>query len=124
MSLPGQVAVITGAGSGIGRAISLNLAQAGARLALLGRNRETLEATKTALGPNGESAFTSVCDVTDLVLRLDSRDRRSTSFSRLPAECPWACSSRGVGCDAEPPPAWSWRLAAAARRDSISREVC
>ena len=72
MSIPDQVALITGAGSGIGRAIALNLAQAGARLALLGRNRETLEATKAAIGPNGDSAFISLCDVTDRQQAADS----------------------------------------------------
>lgn len=38
-----QIAVITGASSGIGRAIALGLAAAGARLCLIGRNPETLE---------------------------------------------------------------------------------
>ena len=38
--LTGRAAVVTGAGSGIGRAIALRLSQRGARLALLGRGLE------------------------------------------------------------------------------------
>ncbi|MEO6880625.1 MAG: SDR family oxidoreductase [Mycobacteriaceae bacterium] len=44
-SLGGPVAVVTGAGSGIGRAIATALLRAEFRVALLGRHRDTLEAT-------------------------------------------------------------------------------
>ena len=63
--IAGQTALITGAGGGIGRAIAGRLAEAGVRVALLGRNRDKLEAAKAALGPGAGSALVTPCDVTD-----------------------------------------------------------
>jgi NAD(P)-dependent dehydrogenase (short-subunit alcohol dehydrogenase family) len=58
------VAIVTGAGSGLGRVISRRLAEAGYRVALAGRRRETLEATLAELPANRE-AFVVPTDVTD-----------------------------------------------------------
>ncbi|WP_425834563.1 SDR family oxidoreductase [Streptomyces fractus] len=55
-----RTAVVTGAGSGIGRAVALELLRAGWRVALAGRRTETLEAT-AALAP----------DTGSLVVRAD-----------------------------------------------------
>ena len=49
LPLDGQVAVITGAGRGIGRAIALTLAELGAHTILCGRSREALEETAAAI---------------------------------------------------------------------------
>jgi meso-butanediol dehydrogenase/(S,S)-butanediol dehydrogenase/diacetyl reductase len=48
--LAGKVAVVTGAGTGIGRACALALGQAGAKVALVGRRRSLLEETAHAIG--------------------------------------------------------------------------
>ncbi len=58
----GRVAVVTGAGSGIGRAIALRLAADGAALGLIGRTRATLEAV--AAEAKG-AAFVAPADVAD-----------------------------------------------------------
>ena len=63
---PARVAVVTGAGSGIGRAISLRLAGACYRVALAGRRAETLQDTLSALPADSES-FAVATDVTDPV---------------------------------------------------------
>jgi len=57
------VVIVTGAGSGIGRAVSRRLARAGYRVALAGRRIETLEATLEEL-PNDSAAFAVPTDVT------------------------------------------------------------
>jgi NAD(P)-dependent dehydrogenase (short-subunit alcohol dehydrogenase family) len=51
MDTPGKVAVITGAGSGIGRASALALLEAGFAVVLAGRRREMLEETAALAGP-------------------------------------------------------------------------
>ena len=45
MTYPSKVAIVTGAGSGIGRAVTLALHAAGYKVALAGRNRDKLDAT-------------------------------------------------------------------------------
>jgi 3-oxoacyl-[acyl-carrier protein] reductase len=64
--LAGQIAVITGAGGGIGRAIALKLAELGAHTVLCGRAREALEQTSGAIQNSGGRSVVIECDVTDL----------------------------------------------------------
>jgi len=72
--LDGRVAVITGASRGLGRAMAVELASAGAKLALVGRDRAKLEETAALTGPDS-AIFTA--DVTDeaQVLALESSVR-------------------------------------------------
>jgi 3-oxoacyl-[acyl-carrier protein] reductase len=65
-SLTGQVAVITGAGRGIGAAIAAKLASLGATTVLCGRTREPLQSTADAISKAGGQAKPLPCDVTDL----------------------------------------------------------
>jgi NAD(P)-dependent dehydrogenase (short-subunit alcohol dehydrogenase family) len=57
-----RVAVVTGAGSGIGRASAIALAQAGFAVVLAGRRREPLELAVAEAGP---SSVAITCDVRD-----------------------------------------------------------
>ncbi len=65
-SLAGQVAVITGAGRGIGAAIAAKLAALGAIAVLCGRTRGPLESTAHAISKAGGQANPLPCDLTDL----------------------------------------------------------
>jgi NAD(P)-dependent dehydrogenase (short-subunit alcohol dehydrogenase family) len=60
--LQGQVAIITGGGSGIGRAIAISLAAGGVRCALIGRRSEKLDSSLGALATPG---IAIVADITD-----------------------------------------------------------
>lgn len=64
--LAGKVAIVTGAGSGIGRAIAIELAREGAKVAVLGRRQEKLEQTVTEInfGSADARAIPVVCDIT------------------------------------------------------------
>ena len=65
IDLSGKVAVVTGASRGIGRATSLAFAGAGAKVALLGRDRARLEESLELVRNAGGEAATFVCDVRD-----------------------------------------------------------
>jgi len=61
--LGGLVAVVTGAGSGIGRSVSLRLAAEGATVCLIGRRAEHLEAVAQSAGSSGGRCVTYSMDV-------------------------------------------------------------
>src|SRR6185369_10537806 len=58
-----KTSVVTGAGSGVGQAIALALAQQGWRAAIVGRRAETLEETMRRAGPLGKQLFVCPCDI-------------------------------------------------------------
>lgn len=60
-----QVAIITGAGRGIGKAISLRLASLGAHCLLVARTRETLDSLAREIEKNGGSATACPLDLRD-----------------------------------------------------------
>ena len=65
-ALTGQIAVITGAGRGIGAAIAIKLADMGARSIICGRTRAALERTAAAIQRDGDQSTVIECDLTDL----------------------------------------------------------
>lgn len=64
--LLGQVAVVTGAGRGIGASVARILAALGAATVLCGRSRQPLDATAAAISQAGGTPHVVVTDVTDL----------------------------------------------------------
>lgn len=65
-TLDGKVALITGAGQGIGQGIAFALAKEGAHIAVVGRTEEKLVATAAELVKLGVRAEPIQCDVTEL----------------------------------------------------------
>lgn len=64
--LQGKSAIVTGAGRGIGRAIGLAFAQAGADVCLAARTRSQLESVADEIREIGQRAIVAECDVRDL----------------------------------------------------------
>ncbi|HVL72318.1 MAG TPA: SDR family NAD(P)-dependent oxidoreductase, partial [Beijerinckiaceae bacterium] len=65
MELAGKVALVTGAGSGIGKATAVRLAQEGARIGALSDTAEEVEATAQEIRGNGGEAVALPADVRD-----------------------------------------------------------
>ena len=75
-----RVALVTGAGSGIGRAVALELLADGWTVVLAGRRPDALDATRRAAGAHAERAVAIPTDVTDpgSVERLFARIRETS----------------------------------------------
>lgn len=65
VDLSGQTAIVTGASQGLGRAVSIALGQAGARVACVARNADKLKETVDQITAAGGQAEAFSCDVTD-----------------------------------------------------------
>jgi NAD(P)-dependent dehydrogenase (short-subunit alcohol dehydrogenase family) len=65
MQLNGKVALVTGAGSGIGKAAALLFAKEGARVAALGRTEDELQATVDEITSAGGEAIAVLADISE-----------------------------------------------------------
>jgi NAD(P)-dependent dehydrogenase (short-subunit alcohol dehydrogenase family) len=79
----GQVALVTGASSGLGLATAQAFANAGAAVALVDRNAQQLEAATQALLSAGHRAIGIVCDVSDEAQAKAAVDRTVGKFGQL-----------------------------------------
>ena len=76
-SLAGRTALVTGGGTGIGKALAVGFAEAGADVVVCGRTQATLDDTAAAIEAAGQRALALTADVTkaDEVNALDRPDR-------------------------------------------------
>ena len=65
LGLRDKVCVVTGAGGGIGRAVALGMAEAGASVVLLDKNLEDCRASEAVLLPTGVKTLALECDIAD-----------------------------------------------------------
>lgn len=82
-ALAGKVAVITGAGRGIGRAVALAYAREGARLALCSRTKTELSSTAAELGRLGVEVLALPADVSQPDQVAAFVDNAVATFGRL-----------------------------------------
>ncbi|PYQ05438.1 MAG: 3-oxoacyl-ACP reductase [Acidobacteria bacterium] len=97
MSASGRVAIVTGAGTGIGKSAALALLKEGYRVALAGRRREPLEQTAAASGA-GERALVVPTDVADPAAVRALFARAKEAFGRLDV----LFNNAGMGAPAVP----------------------
>jgi NAD(P)-dependent dehydrogenase (short-subunit alcohol dehydrogenase family) len=108
--LAGRTAVVTGAASGIGRAMVERFAAEGMRLVLADIETEALDATTEALVASGAEAIGVTTDVTDLASVQALCDAARDRFGLVHV----LCNNAGVGPPAEPqlwlntPNDWRW----------------
>ncbi len=81
--LAGSVALVTGAGRGIGRATAIRLAAAGARVALMARSSDQLDATAAAITASGHAALACPGDVAEEEAVERTFDRIGEAFGTV-----------------------------------------
>lgn len=81
----GKVAIVTGAGSGVGRCVAKRLVDAGYRVVLVGRTESTLRETGEALGPEAMVWVAVAADVTSDTDRARIMEETHRAFGRVDA---------------------------------------
>jgi len=83
VDLSGQVAIVTGASQGLGKAMAAELARNGAKVACVARTADKLAATVAEIKAAGGEALALTCDVTDRVGVDELVDKVVDQWDRL-----------------------------------------
>lgn len=91
--LDGQVAVVTGAGKGIGRAIAIALAEAGADVVLASRTQSDLDGVAAEIATLGRRALPLATDATDAAALEHLAEKTIATFGKLTI---WVNNAGGI----------------------------
>lgn len=83
MQLTDKVALVTGAGSGIGKAAAELMAKVGAKVALLGRSEDELQKTLTQIEANGGAAIPLLADISQPEQMQQAAQKTFDKWGRL-----------------------------------------
>ncbi len=96
-ALAGKVAIVTGAGTGIGRAIALAFADAGMSVICAGRRRQPLDETAALIADSGGDALVIPADITDREQVREMISRTLDAYGHIDVLYNNAGSFSGVG---------------------------
>jgi NAD(P)-dependent dehydrogenase (short-subunit alcohol dehydrogenase family) len=80
--IKGKVAIVTGAGGGVGKAISKRLSSEGCKVIMLGRDRTKLQKAASEIG-NKKNIMTVIADITKEAEVLSAIDQTLNSFDKI-----------------------------------------
>jgi NAD(P)-dependent dehydrogenase (short-subunit alcohol dehydrogenase family) len=83
MNLDGKIALVTGAGKGIGKSVSLALAEAGADVVVVSRTRSDLDAVVQEIKGLGKNGFAVDADVTNIDQINSAVDHALKNFGKI-----------------------------------------
>lgn len=81
--LTGKAIMVTGAGTGIGKAIAIGLAQAGADLTLIGRRTDPLKEVEKEVLAQGGKALVLPGDISDLGFQSEAVSQMVKTFGKI-----------------------------------------
>ncbi len=106
MSIPcGRVALVTGAGRGIGRAIAVELGRAGVEVVAAARSEDELKSLVDEIGANGGSAAFVGVDLSDRAQTRALTDRAAEAFGPVDI----LVNNAGIGSSSDPRPFVEYR---------------
>ncbi len=109
MDMKNKVVIVTGAGSGVGRALAREFAARGARVVCVARRADRIQETAAAIGADGGAALAVQTDVTDILQVKHMVAQTLDAFGRIDVLFNNAGSFSAIGAVWEVDPELWWR---------------